>query len=326
MVEKKYQDSLRIKVSPDKMTFIEHADNLVSYYDQKILQENLPPTSGVITSDSILAESLDRVLPEETKEALKQTEFIGVFGRIIRTQAQPDHLCLQYLYVWDYQAVPLHEADYEPIFVFLKGDRRHALYDLVHYCTRRIDLDPPKEDSVGLRMVPGWHSFLPVPKLRVNSLDIDLKVQPLSDQHLKSWWGIPEKDPQLKINEFMLDPFLLESPGHFLSAPDDESRTICCIFSEIENAMKEFDDPKTGLIEGIKRALTNCVGLFALHRLGALVQLLSEMNKVGLVNLGAPLEGGFNFSAVTQMLRDGFLSLTQSGQSFFEGLRKTKTD
>lgn len=324
MVEKNFLDRLRINVSTDDMTFREHADGLESYFDPNLLQENLPPTSGVRTSDSTLASSLDRVLPEPTKEALNETEFIGVFGRIIKSNAQPNSLCLQYLYVWDYQAVPTHEADYEPVFVFLKGAQRYALYDLIHYCSRRIELGPAGQDGPGLRMVPGWHSFLPVSNLQISSLDSDLKIQPLSDQHLRSWWEIPEEAPRLKIHEYMMDPFLLESPGHFLISPDEESRTICCVFSEIESAIQEFDDPKVGLIEGIKRALARCIGLFALYRLGALVKLLSEMNEVGLVNLGAPISGGFNLSAITQMLRDGFLSLTRSGQSFFEGLRKSK--
>jgi hypothetical protein len=326
MVEKKYQDRLQIKVPSDELTFTEHADNLQSHYDQKLLQENLPPTSGVIHSDKVLAESLDRVLPESTKDALNQTEFIGVFGRIITQQAHLGILCLQYLYVWDYQAVPTHEADYEPIFVFLNGNERYALYDLVHYCSRRLDLSPVGKDGPGLRMVPGWHSFLPISSLQRSSLDSDLKVQPLSDKHLHSWWTIPDEAPRLKINEYMLNPYILESPGHFLISPDEESRTICCVFSEIETAIREFDDPRTGLIEGIKRALTRCIGLFALHRLGALVTLLSEMNEVGLVNLGGQFKSGFNLGAITQMLRDGFLTLTQSGQSFFEGLRKKKDD
>jgi hypothetical protein len=326
MVEKKYQDRLQIKVPYDELTFTEHADNLQSHYDQKLLQENLPPTSGVIHSDKVLAGSLDRVLPESTKDALNQTEFIGVFGRIITQQAHPDNLCLQYLYVWDYQAVPTHEADYEPIFVFLNGDERYALYDLVHYCSRRLNLGPVSKDGPGLRMVPGWHSFLPVSSLQRSSLDSDLNVQPLSDKHLHSWWTIPDKAPRLKINEYMLNPFVLESPGHFLISPDEESRTICCVFSEIETAIREFDDPRTGLTEGIKRALTRCIGLFALHRLGALVTLLDEMNEVGLVNLGGHFKSGFNLGAITHMLRDGFLTLTQSGQSFFEGLRKNKDD
>ena len=323
MVEKKYQERLQIKVPSDKLTFAKHADNLVSYFDQKLLQENLPPTSGVIHSDKALAESLDRVLPESTKDALDQTEFIGVFGRIITQQTHPDYLCLQYLYVWDYQAVPLHEADYEPVFVFLKGGKRYALYDLVHYCSRRIDLGPIGKDGPGLRIVPGWHSFIPVSSLQKSSIDSNLEVQPLSDRHLQSWWSIPEEAPRLKIDEFLLNPFVLEVPGHFLTSPDKESQTICCVFSEIENAMKEFDDPKTGLVEGVKRALTRCIGIFALHRLGALVTLLGEMNEVGLVNLGAPLKGGLNLVAITQMLRDGFLSLTQFGRSLFEGLGKT---
>jgi hypothetical protein len=326
MVEKKHFDRLRINLPSNDLTFSEHSNHLVSYFDEKVLQENLPPTSGVITSDAALAESLDRVLPEPTKAALKQTEFIGVFGRITRAISQPDTLCLQYLYVWDYQAVPAHEADYEPVFVFVNREHRYALYDLVHYCSRRIDLGPVGQEGPGLRMVPGWHSFLPVPNLQTSSLDNDLEIQPLSDQHLRSWWEIPEEAPQLKINEFMLDPFLLESPGHFLISPDEESRTICCVFSEIENAIREFDDPRTGLIEGIKRAITRCIGLFALHRLGHLANLISEMNEVGLVNLGAPLSGGFNLGAITQMLRDGFLSLTQTGQSFFEGLRKSEDE
>ena len=107
-----------------------------------------------------------------------------------------------------------------------------------------------------------------------------------------------------------------------MDEPDENAQTICCTFVEIEKAMNEFENPRDGLVQGIKRALTKCVGILALYRLGAFIQLVSEMNELGIVQVGAPLKGGLDLLAITNMLRDGFISLTNAGKGFFEGLQR----
>ncbi|MFX0045678.1 MAG: hypothetical protein ACFE8Z_07510, partial [Candidatus Hermodarchaeota archaeon] len=114
MVEKKYRDLLHVEFPPSKMTFNQRAGGNRAFYDKHLLEANLPPTSGVITADKTLLKSLGGVLPDETKAILKDTEFVNVFGRVVE-QGHSGVPCLQYLYVWDYQAVPAHEADYEPV-------------------------------------------------------------------------------------------------------------------------------------------------------------------------------------------------------------------
>ncbi|MFW9804170.1 MAG: hypothetical protein ACFFFC_16030, partial [Candidatus Thorarchaeota archaeon] len=260
MVEKKYRDLLHLSVPESKARFKQHAPGLSASYDQGLLQDHLPPTSGVLRGDEMLLTSIGHVMPEQTRIAFEATEFVNVFGRVLSDHSGHPR-CLQYLYVWDYQAVPAHEADYEPIFVFLDGPDRFAIYDLVHYCSRRLNLGPPGSKGPGLRMVPGWHSFLPDFGMPPKAVDKGLDVQPLSDEHLRTWWTIPDMEPRLKIKEYMRDPFLLEAPGHFLENPDDNSRTICCTFLELERALREFEDPRQGLIEGIKRAFNKCVGI-----------------------------------------------------------------
>lgn len=326
MVEKKFRDSLFIEVPRDEMTFEHHKGGLEAKYNQKLLQENLPPTTGILTGDKSLVKTLGRVLPEETVIALEATEFVNVFGRVVSKAGPFGTTCLQYLYVWDYQAVPTHEADYEPIFVFLEGNRRYAIYDLVHYCSRRIDLKDPGEDGPGLNMVPGWHSFLPARLLNYNQADADLTVFPLSDQHLDSWWNIPDEMSRLKITDYLVDPFALRAPSHFMKAPDETSKTMCCSFLEIERALAEFEDPRQAIVEGAKRALTKCVGIFALHRLGAYLQLLNEMQKVGLIRLPQPISEGLSIATITQMLQKGFLTLTDVGQSLVKGLSHEKPE
>ncbi len=319
LIEKQFEKLLHLDVDWKESTFGQCSKNLKARYDANLLAEHLPPTWGVLNGDATLLTSLGKALPEDTRAALESTEFVGVFGRVIEEKGWGGAKCLQYLYVWDYQAVPAHEADYEPIFVFLDGGRRYVVYDLVHYCSRSLDLNKPGKSGPGLRMIPGWHSFLPAPNLEVSSLDSGIKIKPLTDKHIETWWNIPEPEPQLKIRKYMLDPFQLEAPGHFMETPDEESLTICCTFLEIERALAEFEDPRQGLVEGIKRAMTRCIGIFALHRLPALIQLLSEMSQVGLVAMPAPISSvGMNLAAVGNLLRDGFISLTNAGKTFFE--------
>lgn len=155
LVEKRHTNRIHVSVNPGKMTFKEIDKGLTAEFDHKLLQKHLPLTSGVLTGDQGLADTLGTVIPDATRDALKATDFGGVYGRVVREKGFTGDACLQYFYVWDYQAVPEHEGDYEPIFVYLDGSRRYAIYDLVHYCSRRIDLKKPGKDKIGFRMIPG---------------------------------------------------------------------------------------------------------------------------------------------------------------------------
>ncbi|MHA1862894.1 MAG: hypothetical protein ACTSWA_03920 [Candidatus Thorarchaeota archaeon] len=315
MVEKKYSEFLRVNPQPDEMTFTEHVSGVTAEYDQALLTKYLPVTSGVKGGDRALADNIGSVIPKATRQALMDTEFIGVYGRVVSSRETPDLICLQYLYVWDYQAVPAHEGDYEPIFVYVDKRRKFAIYDLVHYCSRKLDLELPISGKLGLRMIPGWHSFLPA-YISDDSQDRNLEIKPLSDQHLRAWWSIPEETPRLKIVKHLKDPFQLKAPGHFADAPDENAITMCCTFLEIEKALAEFEDPKVAIIEGIKRAFTKCVGLLALYKIGAYMQLLKEMSDIGIIK--APIsDTGIDLVAIGDMLRDGFVSVTKAGQDFF---------
>ncbi len=321
MVEKKFRHL--IAVSPESTSFKNVDRNLVAWYDEDLLQKHLPPTAGVTTADGLLAKSLSNYLPEETVDALNATDFVGVFGRIVQRKDQKGPLCLQYLYVWDYQAVPVHEGDYEPIYVYVDGHDRYAIYDLVHYCTRRIDLGKTGKDGPGLRVVPGWHSFLPA-TLKTSVVDKGLEVKPLSDQHLESWWNIPEDHPRLKIKGFITDPFRLKAPGHFMDEPDEEARTMCCTFKELESAFKEFENPREALIEGLKRAFSGCIGIFALHRLSTFISLMGEMDNVGMIRIPSALRSGLNIANIGTLLSEGFASLTEGGKNLLSGFRNSE--
>ncbi|MGQ4912471.1 MAG: hypothetical protein ACP6KW_09915 [Candidatus Thorarchaeota archaeon] len=322
-MEKKYRRALRVRPSPSDMTFNECAEGLVAYFDSDLLAKYLPPTLGAIDGDLELSRLLGGTIPDETGEALRETEFIGVYGRVLRTEDDSRALCLQYLFVWDYQAVPAHECDYEPVFVYIFDDSAYMIYDFVHYCSRRMELPLQSSQSYGLQVVPGWHSFLPR-ELSEDSRDQIEHIVPLSDQHLHSWWSIPEEGPRLKIVDTMRDPYLLEAPGHFLTDPDENARTICCSFLEIERALRDSEDPGQGIIEGAKRALIRCVGILALYRLGAFLQLLGEMRDIGMVRTSAPLTGGgFNLNAILALLGDGLVNLTRAGDDILRGIIET---
>ncbi len=318
MVEKKHLELLKIRPRPDEMTFTEHVSGLTVEFDQDLLTKYLPITSGVQGGDRALAETLGVVIPEATRQALLDTDFLGVYGRVVRSQETPDLICLQYLYVWDYQAVPAHEGDYEPIYVYVDKKNKFAIYDLVHYCARRLAFELPISGKLGLRTIPGWHSFLPA-FISDDSQDRNLEVKPLSDQHLRAWWSIPEEGTRLKIVKHLKDPFQMEAPGHFADAPDENARTMCCTFLEIEKALAEFEDPKVAIIEGIKRAFAKCVGILALYRIGAYMQLLREMNDIGMIKVPIS-DSGIDIVAIGNMLKDGFVSVTQAGQDFFDKL------
>ena len=101
---------------------------------------------------------------------------------------------------------------------------------------------------------------------------------------------------------------------------DENSQTMCCSFLHIENALSEFEDPKVGLVEGIKRAFSNCIGILALYRLGTFLQLLGEMNDIGMVKIPVSLSsGGIDIVAIGAMLRDGFVTLTRAGSDLLDG-------
>lgn len=317
MVAKDFTDRLRIEVPPHKLRFDEHESGLLVEFDKHLLEKHLPRTQGIVNGDKTLAKALNTVIPDSTREALRETEFVGVFGRVVKQKGHGGAICLQYFYVWDYQAVPEHEADYEPIFVYLDGSRKYAIYDLVHYCSRRLDLS----SETAFRMIPGWHSFLPA-NLKDSEIDKGLEVQPLSDKHLQSWWTIPEEEARLKVEGFIRDPFLLEAPGHFMDEPDENAQTMCCSFLQIERSLSEFEDPKKGITEGVKRAFFSCVGFLALYRLGAYLQLLSEMNDIGMVKIPISLSS-INVATLGKMLQDGFVSLTKAGKKLLEGSRSS---
>jgi len=311
---------LRVRPKLDEMAFTEHEFGLTAEFDKHLLQKHLPRTQGITTGDKTLANTLNIVIPDATREALHETEFVGVFGRVMKQKGSGGGICLQYFYVWDYQAVPAHEADYEPIFVYLDGSRKYAIYDLVHYCSRRVDLD----SKMSFRMIPGWHSFLPA-ELKDSEIDKGLEVQPLSDNHLQSWWSIPDEEARLKVEGFVRDPFLLEAPGHFMDEPDENAQTMCCSFLQVERALNEFEDPREGIVTGVKRAFSKCVGLLALYRLGAYLQLLSEMNDIGMVKIPISLSS-INVATIGKMLQDGFVSLTKAGQKLLEGSKASEEE
>jgi hypothetical protein len=323
-VQKEFEDEIRVSPRFNLMTFREHAKGLSADFNHDLLLRYLPRTTGVLHGDRALARSLRGVIPEATQEALEATEFIGVFGRVVRQKGAPHITCLQYLFVWDYQAVPEHECDYEPVFVYVDGADAYMIYDFVHYCSRRLDNSAAKT-TAGLRVVPGWHSFLPLDE--VAERDDIRRVEPLSDQHLQAWWSIPDEEARLKIEGHLRDPFSMEAPGHFMDAPDENAQTICCTFWEIEKALREFEDPRQAMVEGSKRALAKCVGILALYRLGAYLQLLGEMQDIGMVKMSATgPKGSLDLASIGAMLRNGFISLTKVGGEILKGLFASQDD
>ena len=71
--------------------------------------------------------------------------------------------------------------------------------------------------------------------------------------------------------------------------------------------------------------LAKCIGILALYRLSAYVQLLNEMNDIGMIK--APISSsGIDLVALGNMLKEGVVSVTKAGQEFFEKLYYGEND
>ncbi len=301
----------------ERATFDEVAPGLSAEYDKALLEQYFPPVVGVRDCDRALLSTLGHRLPEEIREALEETEFVGVFGRVVRRRAGRDGrgMCLQYIFVFDYQAVPPHECDYEPVFVYVDtgADIYDALFDLVHYCVRRADI----HEGLRLRMVPGWHSFIPDPLSQ--SAPEKWEVMPLSDQVLRAWWEIPDHEARFKIDTYIRDPFALSPEGHFRAEPDATEQTVCCTLKALEGGLRTHEDPLAGLKEGLKRVLAECIGLFGIYKLPALVGFITEMVQVGILDV--PTDGGLDYGSILDRVRSGSIAVGDWGRDFFRGLR-----
>ncbi len=83
MVEKNFSDRLHLKVDARDASFNQHAPAYKAYFDAELLQKHLPPTSGIRTADSALLVTFGNALPDDTVDALKETKFVNVYGRVI---------------------------------------------------------------------------------------------------------------------------------------------------------------------------------------------------------------------------------------------------
>ena len=145
----------------------------------------------------------------------RNEHFLGLFGRLV----QSDTLrCYQYVWVWDSQPFPPHAMDYAPAILYTNlGENTDSLvhYDYFHYWKRSLRLR--NGERARFRVNPFWHSFWWARGYTEEQTDGYPKVEPLTDTHLRRWWGedgvierwygrTGDQTPYLKPKKYLRNP------------------------------------------------------------------------------------------------------------------------
>ena len=83
-------------------------------------------------------------------QTLDPSELEAIYYRIVNHNAES---CIEYIFYWNFQYLPPHSYDYEPIYVYLReGQLERVAFDFFHYDARVLSEQPPFE-ICGL-----WHA------------------------------------------------------------------------------------------------------------------------------------------------------------------------
>ncbi len=163
--------------------------------------EMLPKGYRVDFDDELATAHLPQVTGSE--ESTDPTELESIYYRIVRS---PDESCIEYIYYWNFQLIPTHSYDYEPIYVYLKdGLVKRVAFDLWHYKTR-VMLNASRFMICG-----PWHSFLSIDQSHSH---IERPLTRLDEAVLGKWYG---RDPKARfvIKHKLTDPWLLHDWASF---------------------------------------------------------------------------------------------------------------
>lgn len=186
------------------------------------LHEEKLPTGYAIDYDDTLAAKHLPVLAEY--QARDPAELEAIYYRIVnRPQAES---CIEYIYYWNFQYLPPHSYDYEPIYVYLRdGQLDRVAFDFFHYDARVLPEEPPFE-VCGL-----WHAFGALDQSPMECLDRPLVR--LDNAVLGKWYNRAHTKSQFEIKQKLTDPWLVHSTFR-----DDDTHLL---FPFAQPALKNID-------------------------------------------------------------------------------------
>lgn len=157
------------------------------------------PAGYAIDFDDVLAAKHLPVVAEY--EALDPSELEAIYYRIVNHNAES---CIEYIFYWNFQYLPPHSYDYEPIYVYLReGQLERVAFDFFHYDARVLSEQPPFE-ICGL-----WHAFGALDQAPTEHLERPLVR--LDDAVLGKWYNRPHPKSQFVIRQKLTDPWLVHS-------------------------------------------------------------------------------------------------------------------
>jgi hypothetical protein len=171
--------------------------------------EKLPADYAIDYDDTFAAKHLPVVAEYQARDP---SELEAIYYRIVnRPHAES---CIEYIYYWNFQFLPPHSYDYEPIFVYLRdGQLDHIAFDFYHYDARVVSEECPFE-ICGL-----WHAFNDLDQTPMKRFDRPLVR--LDNAVLGKWYNRPHMKSQFEIKQKLTDPWLVHSTfrdddGHLL--------------------------------------------------------------------------------------------------------------
>jgi hypothetical protein len=163
--------------------------------------EMLPKGYRVDFDDALAMTHLPHVTG--SGESTDPTELESIYYRIAKS---PEESCIEYIYYWNFQLVPTHSYDYEPIYVYLKDDLvKRVAFDLWHYKARAL------ASASGFMICGPWHSFVSIDSSHSR---IERPLMRLDEAVLGRWYG---RDPKARfvIKHKLTDPWLLHDWSTF---------------------------------------------------------------------------------------------------------------
>jgi hypothetical protein len=189
-------------------TWIEYLvrqDILPRLYAEKL------PAGYEISYEDTLAANYQPVVADY--EALDPSELEAIYYRIMKRQSES---CIEYIYYWNFQYLPAHSYDYEPIYVYIKdGELDQVAFDFFHYDARVFSNEPPFE-ICGL-----WHAFDPLD--HVPDKRLERRLVRLDNAILGKWYNRLHPKSQFVIRRKLTDPWLLRDRSTFR---DDDTQLL----------------------------------------------------------------------------------------------------
>ncbi len=176
-------------------------------------------------------------------ESTDPTELESVYYRIVRS---PRESCIEYIYYWNFQLIPTHSYDYEPIYVYLRdGLVKRVAFDFWHYKTKAL------ANASGFTICGPWHSFLSIDH---SHSQIERPLMRLDEAVLGKWYA---RDPKARfvIKHKLTDPWLL----HDWSTFRDERVLPCAqglfLMTAGDREVMEYDERLQGAMNKVSLRL-----------------------------------------------------------------------